>query len=65
MTSPEEMNGKDSIGLWNIHLRMKMLYGESYGLELESEEGKGTRVYLKIPKKTMNEVELWKTNIKF
>ena len=65
LTSPEEMNGKDSIGLWNIHLRMKMLYGESYGLELESEEGKGTRVYLKIPKKTMNEVELWKTNIKF
>lgn len=65
LTNPKEINGKDSIGIWNIHLRMKMLYGESYGLKLESEEGKGTKVYLKIPRKTMNEVELWKTNIRF
>lgn len=63
LTNPKETNGKDSIGLWNIHLRMKMLYGENYGLELESEEGKGTLVILRIPRKTMNEVELWKTNI--
>lgn len=65
LTDPKEINGKDSIGIWNIHLRMKMLYGESYGLKLESEEGKGTKVYLKIPRKTMDEVELWKTNIRF
>lgn len=64
LTNPKEVNGKDSIGLWNIHLRMKMLYGENYGLTLESEEGKGTKVTLKIPRKTMNEVELWNVNIK-
>lgn len=60
----QNANGKDSIGLQNIHLRMKMLYGENYGLELESEEGKGTKVTLKIPRKTMNEVEVWNVNIK-
>lgn len=64
LINPKEVNGKDSIGLWNIHLRMKMLYGEDYGLELESEEGKGTKVTLKIPRKTMDEVEIWNVNIK-
>ena len=49
-----------SIGLSNIDSRMKMLYGEAYGVTLESEEGKGTRVYLVIPRRKMDEVELWK-----
>lgn len=49
-----------SIGLNNIHTRMKMLYGESYGVTIESEEGLGTKVYLTIPRKKMEEVELWK-----
>lgn len=49
-----------SIGLSNIHSRMKMLYGEEYGLTIESEEGKGTKVFLNIPRRTMDEVELWK-----
>ena len=39
---------------------MKMLYGEAYGVTIESEEGKGTRVYLVIPRRKMDEVELWK-----
>ena len=49
-----------SIGLSNIDSRMKMLYGEAYGVTIESEEGKGTRVYLVIPRRKMDEVELWK-----
>lgn len=65
LTNPKETDGKNSIGLRNIHLRMKMLYGEDYGLEIDSEKGKGTRVTLKIPRKTMNEVEVWNANIKF
>lgn len=40
-----------SIGILNIHRRMKLLYGESYGVELESEPDQGTRVYLRIPRK--------------
>lgn len=49
-----------SIGLSNIHSRMKMLYGEAYGVTIESEEGCGTRVQLTIPRRKMEEVELWK-----
>lgn len=40
-----------SIGLHNINARLKMLYGEAYGLWVESTLGKGTRVCMEIPKK--------------
>lgn len=40
-----------SIGINNIHMRMKMLYGEVYGLTVESEIGCGTRVILTIPRR--------------
>lgn len=49
-----------SIGLSNIHSRMRMLYGEAYGVTIESREGKGTKVFLTIPRRKMSEVELWK-----
>ncbi len=48
-----------SIGLANIHSRMQMLYGADYGVKVESEEGKGTRVFLTIPRRKMEEA-LWK-----
>ncbi|MCL6471527.1 MAG: histidine kinase [Firmicutes bacterium] len=42
--------GKGSgIGLSNINERLKSLYGEEYQVKLESTEGAGTRVYIKIP----------------
>lgn len=51
----------DSIGLSNIHSRMQMLYGKEFGVTIESEEGQGTKVSLHIPRRKMDEVELWKT----
>lgn len=45
-----------SIGLYNINARMKMLYGEEYGLRIESAAGEGTNVFFKIPRKKMEEV---------
>lgn len=48
-----------SIGLNNINARMKMLYGKEYGIHVESEVGKGTRIYLKIPRVKMEEVSSW------
>ncbi|MNG36302.1 hypothetical protein D3C84_1232890 [compost metagenome] len=42
------LEGK-SIGLSNINNRIKLLFGEGYGVEIESELGKGTTVIVKIP----------------
>jgi two-component system sensor histidine kinase YesM len=39
------------IGLVNIDARLKLLYGERYGLELSSEEGKGVKVIITVPRK--------------
>ncbi|WP_163583332.1 cache domain-containing sensor histidine kinase [Gracilibacillus saliphilus] len=36
-------------GLLNVHARIKMMYGEQYGLDLESKAGIGTVVYLLLP----------------
>ncbi|WP_308635069.1 sensor histidine kinase [Paenibacillus silvisoli] len=37
------------IGLHNVHMRLKLLYGADYGLEIWSERGIGTRVQFTIP----------------
>lgn len=38
-----------SIGLINVHDRIRMNYGEEYGLSVSSEPGKGTEVRMEIP----------------
>lgn len=40
---------KNSIGLSNINKRIKIQFGEEYGLQVESEESYGTRVTLILP----------------
>ncbi len=37
------------IGLYNVHQRLKREFGESYGLTIESTEGKYTEVAVRIP----------------
>lgn len=39
----------EGIGLKNVNERMKIYFGEEYGLSFESEEGVGTTVNFKIP----------------
>lgn len=39
----------NSIGLFNINARIKMLYGEEYGISIKSVEGEGTSVYVRLP----------------
>lgn len=43
---PRERKG---IGLLNVHHRIRLLYGEGYGLRIESEEGRGTSVIASFP----------------
>lgn len=50
----------NSIGLYNINARMKMLYGEEYGIQVESVLGEGTCVTLEIPRMSVEEVEAWR-----
>ena len=47
LSSPEW--SKESIGLINIQRRIRLYYGETYGLRLESEYGKGTRITALLP----------------
>ncbi|QTH44535.1 sensor histidine kinase [Cohnella sp. LGH] len=37
------------IGINNVHNRIRLYYGEAYGLDIDSESGIGTRVSLRIP----------------
>jgi sensor histidine kinase YesM len=54
--SLDEIETGNSIGLFNINARLKMLYGEEYGLYIESKPEEGTRVYLTIPRLRVDEV---------
>ncbi len=56
----DAMESGSSIGLGNINARMKMLYGEEYGVFVESAVGKGSRVLLRIPRRKIEEAEAWK-----
>jgi two-component system sensor histidine kinase YesM len=43
-----ENNGR-GIGLRNVHERLKLLFGEGYGISIESMEGAGTAVSVRMP----------------
>jgi two-component system sensor histidine kinase YesM len=37
------------IGIFNIARRIQLMYGEGYGLTIDSRKGEGTRVTLTLP----------------
>ncbi|MBD0380911.1 cache domain-containing sensor histidine kinase [Paenibacillus sedimenti] len=47
--TPYPGDGHNSIGLRNINQRMKLIYGQEYGIDIESIQGAGTRVIISIP----------------
>lgn len=50
------MVGRDSsFGLINVHARIAMIFGESYGLEINSKINEGTEINLKLPMVTEKE----------
>lgn len=55
----EEPEGGTSIGLKNIYSRIKMLYGESAGMKIESKVEEGTMISLLIPRVRMEEINQW------
>lgn len=44
-------NEKSHIGLSNVNQRIKIIFGDSYGIHVKSTVGVGTDVYVTIPKK--------------
>ncbi len=40
---------KSGIGAANVRSRIRLVYGEEYGLFYESESGRGTRAVIRIP----------------
>lgn len=41
------------IGLKNVNQRIKLVFGDQYGISVSSREGKGTTITLRIPKTTL------------
>jgi two-component system sensor histidine kinase YesM len=44
---------RDKMGLNNTNQRLKLIYGEQYGLIIHSKEMEGTDIEIHIPKKIM------------
>ena len=42
-------DGRPHLGVRNVHERIRLYYGEPWGLQIESTPGQGTRITLRIP----------------
>ncbi len=49
--APAEPGSRTSVGLSNVHERLRAVYGTAYGLVIESQPGAGTTVLIRVPKK--------------
>ncbi|MEK8129844.1 cache domain-containing protein [Paenibacillus filicis] len=51
LAAPEDREGRrgGGIGLMNVHRRIQMVFGEAYGLSVDSEWGKWTKIVMTMP----------------
>lgn len=47
---------KESIGLYNINQRVKLCYGNAYGMTIDSERDRGTTIALHLPEKVYHDI---------
>ena len=43
------VKNNSSIGVANVSNRLKLMYGDEYGIKIDSKSGEGTKVWIKIP----------------
>ncbi|MBT2291882.1 sensor histidine kinase [Paenibacillus albidus] len=55
LEAEEENHVDGGFGLLNVHHRLRLYFGEGFGVQLESTEGEGTRVSIRIPKNRGNQ----------
>jgi len=53
----ENSKSTGSIGISNVHERIRLMYGQQCGLDIESNPGKQTRISIRILAKTKKELE--------
>ena len=44
-----KLDGKGIYGLYNVNERIRLNFGEEYGVSIESNYGEGTTVSIKLP----------------
>ena len=49
-TAVSQPKGDGGVGLYNVNARIKMFCGEEWGLHVESTEGEGTQVSIRLPR---------------
>lgn len=47
--SQENMESRVHIGVINVQKRIKLLYGEAFGISISSKKGEGTQIIIKLP----------------
>jgi two-component system LytT family sensor kinase len=45
----DRRTGRRGVGLANVAERLRRLYGDAYGLQIDSAPGRGTTVHLRLP----------------
>jgi two-component system sensor histidine kinase YesM len=57
-TLREEQADQSHIGMRNVNQRIKLLYGEKYGVEVDSQKNLGTTVIIRIPYRISDDEKL-------
>lgn len=48
-SEPDNLQTRKSIGVKNVHSRIKLTFGDDFGLFFHSEQSRGTRISIKLP----------------
>lgn len=49
LTAPRKEDAKDSVGIQNVAERIRLHYGERYGVRVENNPDRGVHVHMELP----------------